>query len=389
MKEEERFTIILDKILIESSNCIKNKNILLIKELNDIQLKNINIIIENAESQKSVLTVLITSLLKKIENPKQDVRLHRDEFKKGYSGRSLDTRVVTPWLKKYFPRIAPKESGWLTRSLEQPRPFNLKFPGKIRNLKVKKAFLQILDDIESRNFDPKRYLKYVFIYLLEKSAKDKEIKGILLTVESKGVISINSILEMLEKHFSLPRSSRLPVIAIYSIYQILINNIDIYKDKILKPLKTHTSSDRYIGFGDIEVYNSNKTPFEIIEIKHGIPIDLIMIEDSLKKVINTTTKRYFILTTSIPNFKNEESEIYELIKKIKSKYNIDFIVNGIIPSIKYYLRFLVDLHLFINQYTENLKKEYTISTDIKDVHIEKWNEILREYWLIPESIQVK
>ncbi len=81
-------------------------------------------LIANAENQKSVVAVVITSLLKKIVSPEQDVRLHREEFEGGYSGRS-------------------KESGWLTRSIEQPYPFSMDFPGKIRNSSVKRAFLSI------------------------------------------------------------------------------------------------------------------------------------------------------------------------------------------------------------------------------------------------------
>lgn len=35
---------------------------------------------------------------------------------------------------------AMKESGWLTRSLEQNNPYELDFPGKIQNKNVKAAF---------------------------------------------------------------------------------------------------------------------------------------------------------------------------------------------------------------------------------------------------------
>ncbi len=62
----------------------------------------------------------------------------------GYSGRSFDTKYVTPFLRKYeFPSMS--ESGWLTRSLEQPYPYILDYKGKISPKEVAEAFLLILN----------------------------------------------------------------------------------------------------------------------------------------------------------------------------------------------------------------------------------------------------
>jgi DNA (cytosine-5)-methyltransferase 1 len=61
----------------------------------------------------------------------------------------LLTLYITPTLKELgLPSMA--ESGWLTRSLEQPYPYNLDYQGKISNKAVKKAFLNIIDYVESR-----------------------------------------------------------------------------------------------------------------------------------------------------------------------------------------------------------------------------------------------
>jgi len=50
-----------------------------------------------------------------------------------------------------------KESGWLTRSIEQAHKFDLEFPGKIRDKLVKESFLQIINDIEENNASPKKF----------------------------------------------------------------------------------------------------------------------------------------------------------------------------------------------------------------------------------------
>jgi DNA (cytosine-5)-methyltransferase 1 len=46
----------------------------------------------------------------------------------GFSGRRIDTQYITPTLKELgLPAMA--ESGWLTRSLEQPYPYTLDYNG--------------------------------------------------------------------------------------------------------------------------------------------------------------------------------------------------------------------------------------------------------------------
>ncbi len=50
-------------------------------------------------------------------------------------------------------------------------------------------------------------------------------------------------------------------------------------------------------YGDIEIWNDDETPFEMVEIKHNIAINRNLIFDVAKKTENTTVKRYYVLTT--------------------------------------------------------------------------------------------
>lgn len=83
-------------------------------QIDEIILNNVKTLIENIESNKSIITALVTSCVKKISSPKQDIRLHRTDFKKGYSARNLDTHYITPFFKAHFPKYANKETGFLT-----------------------------------------------------------------------------------------------------------------------------------------------------------------------------------------------------------------------------------------------------------------------------------
>ncbi|QJS97871.1 hypothetical protein B8A41_04390 [Dolosigranulum pigrum] len=88
----------------------------------------------------------------------------------GYSGRSFDTQYITPFLKRKEFLGAMKESGWLTRSLEQNLPYDLNYPGKIRNKIVKRNFLEILDSVEKKPELAEKYLLAIFTI----SIKEKE-----------------------------------------------------------------------------------------------------------------------------------------------------------------------------------------------------------------------
>jgi len=350
-------------------------------KLNEKQIDWLLKISEKAESLKAIVTALTTSLVKKIENPKQDIRYHKHELKGGYSARTLDTNYITPFFKKYFRRLSMKESGWLTRSIEQPQAFTLRFKGKIRDKEVKESFLRIIDDLETSKTNPKYYLISLFILLIkETSLDDKNVD--VATIDEN--ITIYRIIEALKKHFfekySVSGASRLPVVALYSIYQILIKDISRYKNKTLLELRSHISPDvRAKCIGDIEVIDENKNYFEAIEIKHGIPINGDMIADAFEKFRTTPINRYYLLTTAEPNIESgEEEAVIKVVDDIRVKHGCEVIVNGLILSLKYYLRLLDNPSLFIENYTENLQKEFSKTTEIKREHIDSWRKLLVE-----------
>lgn len=355
-------------------------------ELNDKKIeqdKDIDLLINKIGQNKSIVSALVTSLVKKILTPEQDVRLHRTDFHNGYSARVLDTKFTSPFFKKKFPKYANKESSFLTLATREKIQWN-KEDGvnlKIRNKNLKESFLNVFDQIENHNKNPEKYLIYIFIKLIELSANDEKL---FLHAEEfnkkNGILNINLILEMLHKHFSIKLSSRLPVIAIYSVYEILIPILKRYNNKKLLSLQSHTSSDKH-GYGDIEIYSTDNEPFEVIEIKHNIPIDKYLIFDIVKKIDKTEISRYYILTTFAKGFETKviEKEVNDFILQIKANKNIDIIANGIITTLKYYLRFFDDYNLFIKHYTKNLIEDAKHSTEIKSFHVENWIDILKEY----------
>lgn len=342
-------------------------------------------ILKKAESQKAVVAVLITSLVKKIETPTQDVRYHKTGLPNGYSGRGFDTQHVTPFIAEKFPRFEMKGgSGWLTRSLEQAHPFTLEFPGKIRDRLVKEAFLYILNDIEENCANPEKYLHAVFaslIALMERANRIVREKPIVDFTSQKEIVTIENIMDLLKNHFStryeITGASRLPVLAVYSAYEMFMGT-ERYHGKTLSPLKSHTTSDiKSGGIGDIEVLDETENFFEAVEIKHNIPISPTLVRDAYQKFSQTSVRRYYLLTTAEPDV-DDVDEVNQWVRQIHMQHGREVIVNGILPSLKYYLRLLSNPKLFLDCYTKNLQVDFQMNTDIKEVHVRYWADLLSD-----------
>lgn len=342
-------------------------------------------ILKKAESQKAVVAVLITSLVKKIETPTQDVRYHKTGLPNGYSGRGFDTQHVTPFIAEKFPRFEMKGgSGWLTRSLEQAHPFTLEFPGKIRDRLVKEAFLYILNDIEENCANTEKYLHAVFaslIALMERANRIVREKPIVDFTSQKETVTIENIMDLLRNHFSIrydiTGASRLPVLAVYSAYEMFMGT-ERYHGKTLSPLKSHTTSDiKSGGIGDIEVLDETENFFEAVEIKHNIPISPTLVRDAYQKFSQTSVRRYYLLTTAEPDV-DDVDEVNQWVRQIHLQHGREVIVNGILPSLKYYLRLLSNPKLFLDCYTKNLQVDFQMNTDIKEVHVRSWANLLSD-----------
>ena len=333
-------------------------------------IKNeLDTIIADAEKGKAVVAVVITSLVKKIMTPSQDIRIHQVKLESGYSGRRLDTMVITPFLTaNNFPAMS--ESGWLTRSFEQSSPYTLEYKGAIKPPALKTAFLNILDKVQSNKVNPEYALEYLFAGLVEQRDNNSAIR-----LAKPTGLSIEEIVHYLDKHFNYKYSSsgasRLPVLAIYASYMQMMKEVSRYKGYTLPALLRHNSADKKTdAIGDIQVVDSNKRVFEAVEIKHHIEITPKIVETAYQKFRTEPVKRYYLLTTS--NSDNHRDEITKVVMDIQKKCGCQVIVNGVEPTLKYYLRLLENPDTFIIAYAELLEKD----KDIKYEQREAWNTIV-------------
>jgi DNA (cytosine-5)-methyltransferase 1 len=328
---------------------------------------DLDVVLQYAESQKGVLAVVITSLIYKRLNPEQDIRNHQSSIPNGYSGRTFDSRYVTPFLKKQrFPSMA--ESGWLTRSLEQKHPYDRQYTGAIKT-NLKNAFLNILERVESGVL-PELYLSYIFHALIKQ--RDEQSIQLARPVD----ISISRITHLLHNHFNdkyqSEGASRLPVLALYAAYECMMKEMRRFTNKQLLPLESHTSADSRSGrIGDIDVVDEQGEPFEGVEVKHGIPITAQLVRDAFGKFATTRVKRYYLLSTA-DVAPAEREAVQKVIDIIRVQHGCQVVANGLTKSINYYLRLLDNPTDFISFYVDKLETDRAIKFE----HKQRWNELI-------------
>lgn len=358
-----------EKLLEIYNEAVEQKNYLnnFSKETN----QNINILAKNCFTQKGVYTVFVTLCIYKLIHKNQDIRNHQTQIANGFSGRTIDTAFITPTLKELnLPSMA--ESGWLTRSLEQPHPYTLNYEGKISNKIVKKAFLELIDDMQTKNINP----KFILVELIKQIINlQKENEVSIEPLKNPEKLTISNIILALEKQFSYPYytfgGSKLPVLAFFSIYTILLKEISRYKECSLKPLNSHTASDRTSkSAGDIEIFK-NGTIFEVIEIKLDKAIDSNMLKIIEEKVKKFSPTRYYIFSY-YEILKKDREEIQKIIDTIKISHGCQVVANGLIPTLKYYFRLIENLEEFIKIYSNLIQND----NELKTIHKNIWNEIL-------------
>lgn len=349
--------------IVGSSNDIKS-------DLNNIIANHISEILSKSESAKGVITVILTSAVYKQLNPEQDIRNHQTSILNGYSGRTFDSKYITPFLKSLkFPAMA--ESGWLTRSLEQKVPYDFNYSGAIRPESLKNAFLETIDFIQ-KGKDLDKLLSFMFQGLIVQ----RNLQRIDLAKPHN--LQISTIVDLLSKHFdakySADGASRLPVLALYAAYQCLVNEVKRFYGKILLPIESHTSADIRSGrIGDIDIVDIKDRAFEAVEVKHGIAITAQLVKDAFEKFKTTQVNRYYLLSTANVDV-SQIAEINKEIERIRNIHGCHVIANGLTNSLKYYLRLLSDTSEFIENYVNLIESDNALKFE----HKAKWNKIISE-----------
>jgi DNA (cytosine-5)-methyltransferase 1 len=334
--------------------------------------ESLDFLSERSSKASTGFTNIVTSLAIKSAMPAADVRYHQVQIQTetdkpaGFNFRSVSEKLIYPWLAQNA--FDGAKSGWQTRTFERPKPYFLDYAENIGD--IKEPFLAIYDELETKGQGAQDALAYL-IYL---QVKLRDKKRIQIAVPSTDDILL--IVSLFTNHFfhsykASKGASRLPVLAFYSIYTVMIEELSRYKDMHLNALESHSAADSQTGaVGDIEIVSQDESIFEAVEIKHGIEVDEKIIQDVKSKIMDKSLSRYYILTTH----KNCEpsDKIKQELEQIQARFKCQIIVNGVIPSLKYYLRLLSAPSKIFPIYTRLLHEDKAISHE----HREAWNKIV-------------
>ena len=328
-----------------------------------------------ASKAQTGFTNIVTCLAIKCAKPGADIRYHQVQIQNqtnrpaGFNFRGVSEKVVYPWLNEH--NFDGAKSGWQTRTFERPKPYMLSYDENIGD--IKEAFLACFDEVEERSQSAESGLAYlIYLQMIE-----RERKHIPLSIPKTKDISL--IVDVLKRHFfnkyrASKGASRLPVLALYSVYAVMVKELDRFSGKTLMVLQEHSAADAQTGaVGDIEVMDdSTGEIFEALEVKHDIEISEAILQDVQKKIMPKTIDRYYVLTTHQKCEPNDD--LVSTINKIKALYNCQVIVNGVIPSLRYYLRMLSDPSEIFPIYVNLLESDKSIVHE----HREIWNRIAIE-----------
>ncbi len=327
-------------------------------------------IVELAEISKSGCTVTLTCLVYKMLNPGQDIRRHQSSIPGGFSGRTFDTHNITPFLRRNgFPCM--QESGWLTRSFEHKSPYDANYNGAIKPRKLKEVFLSVVDVIQNSPEGNEELLDFFLQCLII----NREKKAILPAIPRN--LSIRDTVSLLDAHFHkkyrAQGAARLPVLALYSVYECLFaEGQRRFASKSLLPLESHNSADAQSGrIGDIDIVDEDGKSFEAVEVKFDVAVSADILAVAKQKILQSPVSRYYILSTVEPSPADSE-QINAMIGQIAKTQGCQLIVNGVLPTIQYYLRLLSSPVLFVENYATLAFRDPAVKFE----HRQMWNELV-------------
>jgi len=337
-------------------------------------------IMANLKASKYIFSILLTGLVQKIVVPQQDIRKIQADMEGGYSNRNTDQQNITPFLKEHgltHSAASGMESG---RNLERPFPHDLSFIGKTRGTGSLAAYKGILHAVQEEGVAPLPIIVVLLALDLQSKAKLSYDH-----VPLQG-LTIKQIHDLVMEHYQQAKGNgraRLPELAVYAIYQCLVQQLPRYQDASLQPLGRHTGNDKKGRIGDVQVDRLDGTPFEAVEVKSDQLITTAMVDKLVQELQparfgGRAVDRYYILSTREQYMAAESRSTVEAkVGAVEQQTGCQIVVNGLSRSILYYLRLIVEPDEFLRNYTALVEQDL----DVRAEHHQLWVTILSDFQL--------
>jgi hypothetical protein len=312
-------------------------------------------------------------LLAKIHRPEVDVRKPYTEIgtDDAFSGRTYDEQYITAFIGQHELPCNPT-TAFLTPALRNRNATltpDLNLVG--RPPQLYQTLLQLLTNVHEDNVSAEAMLAEVIRCLVilrdEQRQRMQTLLAQLKTVKDATPLSSEAIVTLIQQHFSSPKSSRLPVLAVAAAYKAAQNHLG---ERVL-PLQGHNAADKQTGaLGDLEITliddDDVVTSYEM-KAKRVTQND---INHALQKISqsNKQIDNYLFITTDViePEVKDYAVSLYDEIR------GVEIAILDCIDFLRHFLHLFHRLRLgFLEAYQELVlaEPESAVSQPLKEAFL--------------------
>lgn len=310
------------------------------------------------EQNRACVRFLMACCLAKIDRPDVDVRKPYTEIgdQDVFSGRTYDELYLTSFITAHELPCNPT-TAFLTPAFRNRNVVMTPYVNLVgRPESVYRATLQLLDDVYQGKISADDLLGEIVRCLLvvrdEKRNRMSSLLASLKAVRGETSLPAEEIVNLIEQHLKLKRSSRLPVLVVAAAYQAAEEYL---REKIM-PLHGHNAADKQTGaLGDLEItLVDDQRVVTSYEMKTR-RVTRSDIDHAMDKIVSSGQhiQNYIFITTE-----TIDQDINDYAAMVFDKIGIELVVLDCIGFLRHFLYLFYRLRmLFLENYQELLLKE--------------------------------
>jgi DNA (cytosine-5)-methyltransferase 1 len=183
--------------------------------------------------------------------------------------------------------------------------------------------------------------------------------------------SILKIVDGLDRYISARKASEKPflaALAMFAVYRLMTSRVRRYQQTQVTPLNfCHT------GGVSLQILTKDGCCLETAYIIKGTILSLGIVKSLYQQIKQTCPQRCLVLSVHEPCPTDSQSWFLE---QFQQNSDCEVMIDGVVPSLKYYLRLLDHPEGFLTEYRQCLEAEFQRSSGIKKEHLQTWHEIV-------------
>lgn len=319
---------------------------------------------------RSGVRALMACLLAKLHRPEVDIRKPYTEIgdDDSYSGRRYDERFIAEFIVAHdLP--CNRTTAFLTPAFRNHDEMLTRYTSMVGTpQKLYENFLVLLDDVAKERVSPEKLLLEILRQLiLLRDERNLRLSSQLASQQESdhSLLTVESIVSILQSHLSQRYSSRLPVLAIYAIYKTIESQLN---ERIV-PLQAHNAADSQTdSLGDIEIAMRESEDVTTVYEMKTRKVTRDDFSQAIQKLASrrVAVKQYLFISTE-PISDDIEDYARELNE---SQFGVEFAVLDCLTFIRYFLHLFYQVRIaFLDNYQEMVLAEpdSAIRFALKDV----------------------